>query len=452
MRESWSLRRLRDDEPGDARFGCRERELAKKKSLEGRKVTSSLASEQWHTRDWFTSPWNFAEEVTGAYELPGSVIVHDTTLRDGEQQAGVLFTAIQKLRIAEALADAGVQRIEAGMPAVSSEDEAAIKSIVAEDLPSEVYVLSRCMKDDVQRAVDCGVDGVVMEIPASRHLVELGYRWTVERALALCVEATSYAASQGVKVAFFPVDASRAGMDEFLELIRTVSRDGHMDSLGLVDTFGVLTPGGASLFARKCREFNVPLEAHFHMDFSLGVANSCAAVAAGATVVHATVGGLGERAGNTPLEDVALALLTMYGVSAGLDTTKFSALNKLVMGFAGVSVPPQRGIVGSRLFQMESGMVAGWYENSRSTGLTEVFPYDPALVGRPDAPEVILGKGSGPDSIAMSAERVGVKDLSAIEVAELLRRVKVEALGLRRCLTLEEFKVQIDKLRSGEGA
>jgi isopropylmalate/homocitrate/citramalate synthase len=392
----------------------------------------------WHTTEWFSSPWNYEPEVRDQLQLPPQVVFHDTTLRDGEQQAGVLFTAAQKLRIAEALADAGVTRIEAGMPAVSPEDRKAVTDIVAAGLPSEIYVLSRCMRDDVQRAVDCGVDGVVMEIPSSRHLIELGYRWSVQRALDLCVEATAYAATQGVKVAFFPVDASRAPINEFLDLIQQVSTHGHMDSLGLVDTFGVLTPPAAAFYTRQCQRFGVPLEAHFHMDYEMGVANSCMAVSSGATVIHTTVGGLGERAGNTPLESTAMALLTLYNVPTGLDTTKLKRLNSLVMGFAGVPVPPQRAVVGDRLFQIESGMVAGWYRNVRDTDVTEVFPYDPKLVGQSDA-QVVLGKGSGPDSILMAVAELGGPELTAEELNDLLLRVKLESLGLRRLLTLEEF-------------
>jgi isopropylmalate/homocitrate/citramalate synthase len=405
---------------------------------------AAMETEPWKTKQWFTSPWNHLPEVRSTMDLPKRVEFHDTTLRDGEQQAGVLFTVRQKVRIAGALAEAGVTRIEAGMPAVSPEDELAVREIVKAKLPSELYVLSRCMRADVQRALDCGVDGVVMEIPSSRHLVELGYRWSVEKAIDLCIEATSYAAAQGLKVAFFPVDASRADLSEFLQLIRRVSTEGHMDSLGLVDTFGVLTPQAAAFYTQQCLQFDVPLEAHFHMDYGMGVANSMMSVAAGATVIHTTVGGLGERAGNTPLEDSAMALHTLYDVPTGLDTTKLKALNDLVMGFAGVPVPGQKAIVGDGIFQIESGMVAGWYGNVRDTDLTEVFPYDPKLVGQ-HAPEVVLGKGSGPDSVVMAAAELGVHDLVETEVTDLLMAVKMESLGSRRPLTRDEFSRLLDR-------
>src|SRR5881397_1346512 len=258
----------------------------------------------WHTDRWFTSPWNHDPEVADHLRFPERIEVHDVTLRDGEQQAGVEFTADDKVRIADALAEAGVHRIEAGLPAVSKQDEEAVRRIAARGLPSTIYAFSRCMVDDVKRAVDCDVAGVVMEIPSSRHLIELGYRWSVERAQELSIEATRFAHAHGLLVSFFPIDATRTGAQEYLDLVGTVAREGHIDALGLVDTFGVLTPHAVERFVKQSREaLGVPLETHFHMDYGLGVANSLIAAGAGASVIQTTVGGIGERAGNTPLEE-----------------------------------------------------------------------------------------------------------------------------------------------------
>ena len=132
----------------------------------------SGTTQPWRTENWFVSPWNYLEEVTRDFQPPKQVKIHDVTLRDGEQQAGIIFTKDDKVRIAEKLAEVGVHRIEAGMPAVSPPDEAAIKEIVKRDLGPEIFCFSRCMVDDVKRAVDCGVRGIVMEIPASAHLIE----------------------------------------------------------------------------------------------------------------------------------------------------------------------------------------------------------------------------------------------------------------------------------------
>jgi len=402
----------------------------------------------WHTDRWFTSPWNRAPEVAGGHRFAPAVEIHDVTLRDGEQQAGVEFTADDKVRIAEELAAAGVHRIEAGMPAVSEQDAEAVRRIAALGLPSRVYAFSRCMIDDVRRAVDCGVHGVVMEIPSSRHLVELGYRWTVERAIALSVEATQYAHSQGLLVSFFPIDATRAAIEDYLALVGKVAADGHIDGLGLVDTFGVLTPHAVERFVTASRErFDVPLETHFHMDYGLGVANSLIAAAAGAAVLQTTVSGLGERAGNAPLEETVLALLTLYGIDCGVRTERLTALARLVADLSGVQQPANRPVTGARLFDVESGIIAGWVRNVRDVDRTEAMPYLPELVGQ-SGPRIVYGKGSGLDNVAEALEARG-RDADEQQRAAILGAIKSESLGGKRLLSDEEVSAIVAAVLPG---
>jgi isopropylmalate/homocitrate/citramalate synthase len=403
-----------------------------------------MTSEPWHTDRWFTSPWNFLPEVTEGFDLPSQVQVHDVTLRDGEQQAGVVFTADEKLRIAEALADAGVHRIEAGLPAVSPADDQAVRLMVKAGLPSEIYAFSRCMVDDVKRAADCGVKGVVMEIPSSHHLIEQAYRWPVERAIDASVEATSLAHELGLKVSFFPIDATRAGLVEYLDLLEKVATDGHVDAVGLVDTFGVLSPHGVQLFVRRTRErLGVPLETHFHMDFGLGVANTLIAIAEGVGVIQTTVTGIGERAGNTPMEETVLALLTMYGLDTGIRTERFYDLSKTVMEVAGVSQPSNRPVVGERLYNVESGIITTWVRNVGDE-LTESFPYRPELVGQP-APVLVLGKGSGIDSVAAALERLGLSATDEQALA-ILDEVKARSLETKGLVDDEAFTAIVERV------
>jgi len=404
-----------------------------------------VTEEAWRTERWFTSPWNFLPEVREQLALPPSLEVHDVTLRDGEQQAGVVFTKDDKLRIAEALAEAGVHRIEAGLPAVSRADEAAIREIVEMGLPSRIYAFSRCMVDDVKMAADCGVHGVVMEIPSSHHLVEKAYRWPIEKAIDLSIEATSLALELGLRVSFFPIDATRAGLVEYLDLISRVAAEGHVDAVGLVDTFGVLSPHGVRMFVRQTRErLGVPLETHFHMDFGLGVANTLLAVAEGVEVVQTTVTGIGERAGNTPMEDTVLALLTMYGVETGIKTERFVEISRLVMELAGVCQPPNRPIVGERLFNVESGIISTWVRNVGEEHLTEAFPFRPELVGQ-HPPKLVLGKGSGLDSVAAWLERLG-RTASREQIAEILDEVKERSLAEKGLLDDERFLAIVDRV------
>ncbi len=405
-----------------------------------------MPEEPWHTDRWFTSPWNFLPEIREGLSLPAAVQVHDVTLRDGEQQAGVVFTKDDKLRIAEALAEAGVHRIEAGLPAVSPADDAAVREIVKMGLPSQIYAFSRCLVDDVKRAADCGVGGVVMEIPSSHHLIEKAYRWPVERAIDASIEATSLAHELGMKVSFFPIDATRAGLVEYLDLLEKVATHGHVDAIGLVDTFGVLSPHGVRLFVRRTRErLGVPLETHFHMDFGLGVANTLIAVGEGVEVVQTTVTGIGERAGNTPMEETVLALLTMYGLDTGIRTEKFVDISRLVMRLGGVSQPSNRPVVGERLYNVESGIISTWVRNVGDE-LTESFPYRPELVGQP-APVLVLGKGSGLDSIAGALDRVG-RTAAPEQMQSILDEVKARSLASKGLIDDETFVEILDTVTS----
>ena len=398
-----------------------------------------MTKEPWRSEKWFASPWNFRDDVVTGLQFAPRIKVHDVTLRDGEQQAGVIFTKDDKIRIAEALAEAGVHRIEAGMPVVSPSDESAIREIVRRNLGPQVFAFSRCMVDDVKRAVDCGVSGIVMELPCSEHILKYAYRWSPEKAVALSIESTAYAHEQGLEIVFFPIDFSRAEMGWVLDLIKRVATEGHMDGLALVDTFGVCSPHAIRYFVREVKaRIDGRLEAHFHMDFGMGVANTIMALAEGVEVMHTTVLGIGERAGNTPMEETVMALLTMYGVDVGLHYEKLYSLAHLVKGLAGHAVPSNRSVVGDRLFQIESGIIASWFKNCGDDHATELFPFRWELVGQ-DPPQIVLGKGSGIDSIKAALRESGIT-ASEDEALAITGAVKDFSLRHRRLLTADEFR------------
>ncbi len=398
-----------------------------------------MSQELWKTNRWFVSPWNFADGVRAEFKFPSQVKIHDVTLRDGEQQTGVMFNKDEKIRIAEALAEAGVHRIEAGMPVVSPSDAAAIKEIVKRNLGPQIFAFSRCMVDDVKRAVDCGVSGVVMEVPSSQHIIKYAYQWPLEKAVALSIESTAYAHEQGLEVVFFPIDFTRADIDWVLDLITRVGNEGHMDALVLVDTFGVASPHAMQYLVRKVRaRIDKRLEAHFHMDFGMGVANTIMALAEGVEVIHSTVLGIGERAGNTPMEETVMALLTMYGIDVGLKYDKLYDLAHLVSDLSGHPIAKNRPVVGDALFQIESGIIASWFLNCGAVDPTELFPYRWDVVGQAPA-KIVMGKGSGLDSVKAWLKNIGVQ-ASEEEVTKVLAAVKDFSLREKRLLTEEEFR------------
>ena len=404
-----------------------------------------MSQQPWKTDQWFVSPWNFESAVRDQLHFAKQIKFHDITLRDGEQQTGVIFTKDDKIRIAEALAEAGVHRIEAGMPVVSPSDASAIKEIVKRNLGPQIFAFSRCMVDDVKRAVDCGVSGIVMEVPSSTHIIEYAYKWPLERAIDLSIESTAYAHSQGLEVVFFPIDFSRAEMKWVLDLILRVANEGWMDALALVDTFGVVSPHAMQYLVREVKKrVNKRLEAHFHMDFGMGIANTIMALAEGVEVVHSTVLGLGERAGNVPIEETAMALLTLYGIDTGLKYNKLYSLARLVEQLSGHKVASNRPVVGEQLFQIESGIIASWWQNCGKDHPTELFPFRWDVVGQPAA-KVVLGKGSGIDSIKAALKGIGV-DATEEEAMQVVMGVKEHSLGTKALLTDAEFRAVVAKV------
>ena len=403
-----------------------------------------MSEHPWKSDDWFSSAWNFNDEVTKELNFADSIKIHDVTLRDGEQQTGVAFTFDDKIRIAEALAEAGIHRIEAGLPAVSPDDFKAIAEIVKRDMGPQIYSFCRCMKGDIDASVDAGVKGLIMEVPASTHLIEHAYKWPLEKAIDLSIEATSYAHEKGLEVVFFPIDFSRSEISWVLDLIDKVATDGHMDALALVDTFGVVSPHAMKFFVRGVKERfpETRLETHFHQDFGVGVANTLLALAEGAEVVHSTVLGIGERAGNAPTEDTVMALLTMYGIDVGINYEKLYPLAKLVQEISGVEVPSNRSVVGDQLFQVESGIIANWFANCGEEHQTELFPFRPEFVGQPKA-DVVMGKGSGMDSVKIWLDRIGAQATDE-EAAEVLKQCKALGGSTKKLLTEEQFRAIVD--------
>jgi isopropylmalate/homocitrate/citramalate synthase len=396
-------------------------------------------SQPWKTDQWFTSPWNFAPDVRETLNFPDKVRIHDVTLRDGEQQTGIVFRRQEKVAIAKKLAEAGVHRIEAGMPAVSAEDEAAIKDIVALGLPSQIFSFARCMPADVKLAKECGVHGIITEIPSSDHIIKNAYGKDMDWAMKSSVDTTLAAKEAGLYTVFFTIDSTRSDLNRLMDLVEKVATEGHMDAMTLADSFGGCTPQAVSWVVKQLKtRFQVPIEIHCHQDFGLGVANTIAALAAGASVAHVTVSATGERAGNVPLEETVMALRTMYGVDTGIKTEALYGLSKLVQELAGFSLPPNSPIVGDWLYYIESGIVSMFHRRCKSVEPLEYIPFAPEMAGRP-AVEIALGKGSG---LANIEEHLEKRKISATpeQANEIVARVKQFSIEHKRLLTAAEFE------------
>jgi isopropylmalate/homocitrate/citramalate synthase len=367
------------------------------------------------------------------FRLGGSVGLYDTTLRDGEQTVGVVLDPQQKLEIARELDALGIDRIEAGFPRVSDDDREAIRLIAAAGLRAEIWGFSRAVPADVDALVELGLGAAVIESPISElKLAALGVGR--ETMLERIRGAVSFAAGRGVTVAFFGVDSTRADRAFFEQVYKTAVEAGAKE-VAVVDTLGIAAPEAvAELVGRTCEWLGpeVPVHFHGHDDFGLATASAVAAVRAGARWIHGTINGMGERAGNADLGEVALALRALYGVETNLRLDRLRQVSARVRELSGYELEPWKPAVGETLFRRESGAVASQFHDPPS-----IEPYSAELVNA--RREIVLGKKSGADSIRIKAQQLGL-DVPEDDHARLLAAVKRLGTEKRGLVSDEEFR------------
>ena len=370
----------------------------------------------------------------------GIVGLYDTTLRDGEQTVGVVLSPEQKLLIAKALDEAGIDRIEAGFPRVSQEDTRAIQLILEAGLSAEIWGFSRAVRADVEALVELGLRHSVIESPISDgKLVALGVsRQTMLERIGASV---SFAASEGLQVAYFGVDSTRADLD-FVRRAYEAAVEAGAAEVVVVDTLGIATPEAAAFLVGDVADRlgpEIPVHWHGHDDFGLATAAAIAAVQAGATWVHGTVNGMGERAGNADLVEVGLALEALYGIPTRLRLEHVRRLSTLVQELAGTPLPSWKPVTGANLFTRESGAVAAQFHDPPA-----IEPYSSELVGAQRA--IVLGKKSGLDSIKIKLVDLGL-EVPEEQFPTLLEAVKKAGTRKRGVLTDGEFRRLVNRRR-----
>jgi isopropylmalate/homocitrate/citramalate synthase len=373
-----------------------------------------------------------------------TVGLYDTTLRDGEQTVGVVLDPEQKLQIAKALSQAGIDRIEAGFPRVSEDDAQAIRLILDADLEAEVWGFSRAVRADVEALVELGVQASVIESPISDgKLAALGV--SREAMLGRIRYAVSFATEHEIQVAFFGVDSTRAEL-EFVRAAYESAVEAGAAEVVVVDTLGIATPEAAAFLVNEVAErldYEVPVHWHGHDDFGLATAAAIAAVQAGATWVQGTVNGMGERAGNADLVEIALALEALYGIPTRLRVEQARDLSRLVQELAGTPLPAWKPVTGDNLFTRESGAVASQFHDPPA-----IEPYASELVGATRG--IVLGKKSGLDSIRIKVEELGL-DVPDDAYPALLDAVKRTAARKHALVSDSEFRRLVSRERARSG-
>lgn len=388
----------------------------------------------WKTDHWWTSPYNFSEEVTKNSHFSLPIELHDVTLRDGEQTPGVVFTRQEKLRIAQALDEARVSRIEAGMPVVSEDDRLAIKDIVKGTSYSKIFAFCRARKQDVDAALSCDVSAIVMEIPSLRERLNV-MGLTPEKAASDALDAIQYAKSHALFVVFFPFETTRADFDSVATMMRA-GQEGHADRLAIVDTAGAASPEGFALLVRKVKAITkLPLEVHCHNPLGLGVANTLAGLRAGAKSAHVSLNGIGEGAGNVALEEVVMSLLLVHGIDCGIDLGKMHEACKLVEQLSRIPIAVNKAVLGKNVFRRESGIVVERYYKSPELA-RELELFDPAWFA--GETEIVLGKKSGKYSILYMLRKMG-KSATDEQVNEILNEVKKKSVQTKTLVSEDQF-------------
>ena len=384
---------------------------------------------------WWISPYNFSEEVVKGFDLPPKVQIHDATLRDGEQTPGVVFRKEDKVRIAKGLDEVGVERIEAGMPAVSSEDFEAIKEISKLGLKSKIFTFARALKSDIDIAVECGANGVVIEIPIGYPKLKYQFGWSWEDVLKKSIDVINYAKERKLYAVYFPYDTTRAREEDLDNLFSGIMKYSSPDSIGIVDTMGCALPEAIQYLVRKAKKLTgLPVEVHTHNDFGMGVATELAAVTAGAEVVHSCINGLGERTGNAALEELMMGLHVLLGMDTPYKFDKITKLAKLAEEISGIKIPRNKPVTGEGNFTRESGIGV---DLVIKTPLA-MFATDPKFTAREG--KIVLGKKSGKLSVKYYLEKLGIKNVSEEQTMEIVKKVKKLGINKRTLLNEEEFK------------
>jgi 2-isopropylmalate synthase len=378
----------------------------------------------------------YIETVKKTMDLPKTVRILDTTLRDGEQTPGVAITVDEKIRIAKKLDKLGVDTMEVGFPASSPGEMRAAREILKLGLNSQICGLARVLRDDLDAAIDCDVDYIHTFIGTSPLHREYKLKMSKEDILNKSVDAVEYIKDHGITAEFSAEDATRTEFDYLKEIYAAVE-DAGVDYINVPDTVGVMVPASMRYIVSEINKIvNVPISVHCHDDFGMAVANSLSAVEAGASQIHATINGLGERAGNASLEEVVMALTSQYNIKTNIKTQLLVDTSKFVSRITGIKMPPNKAIVGDNAFAHEAGIhVHGVLQKAET-----YEPITPEMVGH--TRRIVLGKHTGANAIKAKLEEYGI-ELDAMQFSKVFDQIK--KLGDKgKCVTDADLKAMAE--------
>lgn len=371
------------------------------------------------------------------------VFIDDTTLRDGEQTAGVVFSNHEKITIARMLAEIGVDQIEAGIPAMGGDEKEVIKKIVDLDLPCSILAWNRAVIDDIKHSLDTGVKAVAISIAVSdihiKHKLKTSREWVIDA----IKKSVDFAKSHDLYVSVNGEDASRADIEFLIEVAKTAKEHGA-DRFRFCDTIGLMEPFKTyEIIKTIIEETGIDVEMHTHNDLGLATANALAGIRAGAKWVNTTVMGLGERAGNAPIEEVVMALKLTMDIDLPIKTSMFRELAEYVAQASSRTVPAWKAVVGANVFAHESGIHADGVLKDPKT--YEAFSPEEVGLQR----QILIGKHSGTHALVAKFREYGI-ELSREEANQLLPLVRRAAIELKRALFDKELMLLYKQMKEGK--
>jgi len=356
----------------------------------------------------------------------------DTTLRDGEQAAGIVFANLEKIRIAKLLNELGVQQLEVGIPAMGGDEKKSIKRIASLGLESSILGWNRASIEDISHSIDCDVDAVAISMSSSDIHIEHKLRKSREWVLERLVEGIEYAKDHGLYVSANAEDSSRSDKEFLIKFAQTAKGAGA-DRLRYCDTLGILEPRRTFETIKVLVDYvKIPIEMHTHNDFGMATANAIAGVRGGATFISTTVLGIGERTGNSPLEEVVMAAKHLLNVDTGIDTKRFREIAEYVARASNREIPGWKPIVGSNCFAHEAGI----HTDGVLKFLSNYEPYSPEEVGMDR--KIIIGKHSGRSTIkqVLADRGIDISDEASTAILEIVRKTSI---SLKRALSENEL-------------
>jgi|TARA_B100000315_G_scaffold259923_1_gene318104 homocitrate synthase NifV len=379
----------------------------------------------------FISHYNFKEEIKEKFPN-NDININDTTLRDGEQTPGVVFSNEEKLHIAKYLDEIGVQQIEAGTPAMSPGEALAVKDIAKESLDSSIMGWSRPVKNDVDAVIKTGCDAIAISIATSELHLKYKLKMSKEEVIEKAVTMVEYAKDHGLYVSLNSEDASRTEY-EFLEEFASNGKEVGADRLRICDTLGVLIPRSSNYITKKIiHDIGIDVEIHTHNDYGLAIANALAAFEGGARWASTTINGLGERAGNSSLEGVIMSLTKLYNIKLPFKINSLSEVSGYVEKASGIPVPFNQSIVGQNMFTHESGIhVDGVLKNPYTY---ESFMPDEIGASR----NIVIGKHSGKHAVWDKLKKLGI-ETEKEDLLKIVELVKNQSANRKSAINNKEL-------------